>query len=108
MAIGDHVELTEQESKFVRPYLEMKAVDSKNWLIGAGLGVLICIASPILKAVGVLPSSGAYMLFGIVVGMVIIEKALDSRRKKLTARVLQKYDRSLQTLMREFGEEETL
>jgi amino acid permease len=102
------MEFTPEESKFVRPYLEMEPSPGRGWLVGVVVGILIIIGGVLVPIFTEVDYSGALVVLLVIVGMVVIDIALDWRRKKLTAQVLQKYHRAVRRLYREIGEEETI
>jgi hypothetical protein len=92
------VELTPKERRLVRPYLAMRNTEGKGWVIGLAVGAALCAGMLALTLVAAWEEVRTFFLFGFVLGMVVIELALDQRRKKLMARVLQKYERAVGAL----------
>ena len=89
------MELTPKEQKLVRPYLAMKVRqdgESRGWVIGVIVGIVIAASAVILAATGVWPSMGLYLLLFIVIGLVLIEQSVDHRDQVRMARILQKYN----------------
>ena len=89
------MELTPQERKVLRPYLEMRDTDGRGWVVGTALGAAICAGALVLTLVAAWQDVRTVFLFAFVCGMVVIELSLDHRKKKLMARVLQKYERAV-------------
>jgi len=92
------MELTPQERRLVRPYLEMRNTQGKGWAVGLAAGAALCAGALALVLVAAWEDVRTIFLFGFVLGMVVIELSLDQRRKKLMARVLQKYERAVGAL----------
>ncbi len=89
------MELTPQERKLVRPYLELKvrhSEEGKGWIVGVIIGLVLCVGAIALALTGVLQNMGVYLLLFIVVGLVLIEQSVDHRDHVRMARILQKYD----------------
>jgi len=90
------MDLTDDEKKLVQPYLDMKATNGRGWRPVLAVGAAVCLAALAARLFG--PWSQARMLFvpTVVVGLLIIEGALDRRRPAKLARILQKYDAALE------------
>jgi len=90
------MDLTDDEKKLVQPYLDMKATDGRGWRAVLAMGAAICLVALAARLFGPWPEARMLFLPAVVVGMLIIEAALDRRRRAKLARVLQKYHAALE------------
>ena len=102
------MEFTSEEKKLLAPYLLMDTADRKAWLAGIVAGLAVCAAAVAVIALPIWPDAGPYCPLAFVIGLVIVEQALDRRDRRRMARVLQKYDAALQRFMYPEEAEETV
>ncbi|NLW50563.1 MAG: hypothetical protein GXY85_06920 [Candidatus Brocadiaceae bacterium] len=102
------MELTPQEQRLLKPYLRMAAGEGRGWLMGVAVGLAVCAGAVAVVALGRWPEAAPYCPLAFVVGLVIIEQALDRRDRRRMASILQKYDTALQSLLYPEEAEETV
>ena len=90
------MDLTDDEKKLVDPYLAMRATDGRGWRVVLAVGAAVCLAALAARLFGPWPQARMLFLPAVVVGMLIVEGALDRRRRTKLARILQKYHAALE------------
>lgn len=102
------MKLTAEEEKFVQPYLLRDAEGGEAWAkLLAIVGLLFCAGGIVLFFTGLGSEVGAFAIV-FVVGLVIIEQALNARDTARLASILQKYDRAARPQEHDEDEEVTM
>lgn len=97
------MDFEEAEQALVDAHLELDTNTIDRWIYGAVVGAVICILAIALYVAGKMDQSPALLFF--IVGLVVIDLGMDYRRKRLMARILQKYQRAVETQGREASED---
>jgi hypothetical protein len=101
------MQFTPEEERLLKPYMAMKTDGIGAWPAGIVAGVAVCAAAVAVVALDIWREAGPYCPLAFVVGLVILEQALDRRDRRRMARILQKYDAAVQSFMYPEEAEET-
>ncbi len=91
------MELTPEERALVESYLHTSSERNRKWLFVLAVGAVICLCALLLLALATASVQRPVSLLALVLGLVVIARALDGRKRTILARIIQKYDRAIRS-----------
>lgn len=87
------MEFDEAEQALLDAHLELDTSTMDRWVYISAAGGVLCLAAVILYLVEQVGRPSALLFF--IVGLVVIDLGMDYRRKRVMARILQKYQNAV-------------
>jgi len=87
------MDFEEDERALLDAHLELDTSNIGWWIYISGAGAVLCALAVVLYITGQLGRPSALLFF--IVGLVVIDLGMDFRRKRVMARILQKYQGAL-------------
>lgn len=89
------MKLEPEEKALVEVYLQADATPNKRWEVLLLAGLAACVVLGVLLLVRPAQLNYPFALAGFVLGLVVMARAMDDRKRALLAGIIQKYDRAV-------------